>query len=131
MTKGKGAAADRHSLTVMVDAETLADLDRLAAKFGDTREHLLATAVMRFVDEELSCLPADPDDPLANLPPYEDPTPEGRALDVAGDEAARAFAAYVEIGEAEADRGQVFSQQEMEDWFLRRTAARGRSAAPE
>jgi predicted transcriptional regulator len=131
MTKGKDAAADRHSLTVTVEAEMLADIDRLAAEFGDTREHLLATAVMRFVHEELQCLPADPDDPLANLPPYEDPTPEGRALDLAGDEAAHAFAAYVKIGEDQADRGEVFSQEEMEDWFLRHTPARGRSAAAE
>jgi predicted transcriptional regulator len=115
----------------MLDGETLTDLDRLAAEFGNTREHLLATAVMRFVHEELACLPADPDDPLAALPAYQDPTPEGRALDAAGDEAARAFAAYVEIGEDEADRGIVFSQEEMEDWFLRHTAGRGRSAAAE
>jgi predicted transcriptional regulator len=131
MTKGKGAAADRHPLTVVVDAETLADLDRLAVEFGDTREHLLATAVMRFVREELECLPADPDDPFANLPPSEDPTAEGRALDLAGDEAARAFAAYIKIGEDQADRGEVFSQEAMEDWFLRHTAARGRFAAAE
>lgn len=129
MTKGKGAAADRHSLTVTVDSETLADLDRLAAEFGDTRERLLAAAVMRFVHEEWQSLPADLDDPLANMPPYPDPTPEGRALDLAGDEAARAFAAYIKIAEDQADRGEVFSQEEMEDWFLRHTAARGRSAA--
>lgn len=36
MTKGKAASADRQPLTVSLDAETLADLDRLAGEFETT-----------------------------------------------------------------------------------------------
>jgi predicted transcriptional regulator len=131
MTKGKAASADRQPLTISLDAETLADLDRLAVEFETTREHLLETAVLRFVNEEFVCLPSDADDPLANLPPYKDPSPEGQALDRAGDEAFRAFAAFIKVGEDCIERGEIVTQEEMEEWFARRVDLRGRSAAAE
>ena len=131
MTKGKAIPADGQMLSLRLDAETLAGLEELAAALGETREHLLVTAAMRFVAEELACLPPAAAAPLANLPPYQDPSPEGQALDRAGDEAARAFAAFVKVGEEDVARGRVFSQEEMEEWFAQRVAARTRPAAAE
>ncbi|HEY0311731.1 MAG TPA: hypothetical protein VGC56_04475 [Allosphingosinicella sp.] len=131
MTKGKAASADRQPVTVSLEGGTLADLDRLAKRLKTTRDHPVATAVLRFVDEESACLPPEPGDPLVNLPPYRDPTPEGLALDRAGEEAARAFAAFIKVGEDCIERGEVVSQEEMEKWFARRVDTRGRSAAAE
>jgi predicted transcriptional regulator len=124
------APAGRQPETVSLNAGLWADLDRLAAAWGTTREHVLETAVMRFVDEECFSLEGDAEDGPA-YPSYRDPSPEGQALDRATEEAERAFDAFIKVGEDQADRGEVVSQAEMERWFADRVAAGGRSAAAE
>jgi predicted transcriptional regulator len=126
--KAATAPAARRSGTVSLSADLWADIDRLAEAWSTTREHVLETAVMRFVDEECPILEGDAEDGSA-YPSYRDPSPEGQALDRATEEAERAFDAFIKVGEDQADRGEVVSQAEMERWFADRVATRGRSAA--
>jgi predicted transcriptional regulator len=123
------AMSKRAKVAAELDEETLAGLDRIAADWDVSREHVLATAVLRFVDEELTRLPLDPDDPLAKLPPYVETDPLAIALSEAEDKAREAFDAYMKAGEDAADAGDTISQEEMREWFAQRIAARRSAAA--
>lgn len=123
--------SNSHTVTAKVDNETLAGLERVAAHCERDIEHVVTTAVLRFVNEELRHLPLDPDDPFANLPPYVDPDPLAQALSEAERKAIEAMHAYLKVGDDAADRGETYSQEEMEEWFVRRVADRARAAAAE
>lgn len=118
-------------ITATLDSEWLADLDRLAALWECSREDVVTTAVLRFVNEEVGRLPPDPDDPLANLPPYVETDPLAIALNEAEQKAAEALDAYVKVGEDAADRGETISHEVMMRWFEDRVANRQRPAAAE
>jgi predicted transcriptional regulator len=121
------AMSKRAKVAVEIDEETLAGLDRIAADWGVTREHVLAAAVLRFVAEELSRLPREPDDPLGKLPPYVETDPLAIALNEAEDEAREAFDAYMKPAEDDIEAGRVIDHEE----FVRemRERYRSRSAA--
>lgn len=97
-----------------VDAETLADLTRLAEQMKCTVDHLVATAVHRFVNDEIGAITPDE---FAHLPPYQDPSPEGRALDQAEDAADAALRAFLKVGEDDIAAGRVHTQEEVEAMF--------------
>lgn len=100
-------------MTATLDAETLADLRRLAEHINCSVDHLVTTAVLRFVNEEIGALPREKDDPFADLPPYEDPTVEGRALSEAEAAHDAAFKAFIQVGEDAIARGDVISHEDL------------------
>lgn len=106
-------------LTAKIDAETLAGLERLAARFDCTVEHLVTTAILRFIDDESRDVP----EVIANLPPYFSPDPLTRALDEAQARHAEAFRAFIQPGLDAADRGDLIPHEEV---FDRIRARRGR-----
>lgn len=106
-----------HLVTAPLADATLVDLDRLAAHFGCTREHLVTTAVMRFVDEESRIFPGEFDD----RPPYVSDDPLEQVLRAAEEKAIEAMDAFLKESIEQADRGELISQEDMEAWF----AARG------
>jgi predicted transcriptional regulator len=116
-----------HKVAAALDADTLADLDRLAAKWGCTREHIATTAVLRFLNEETRHWPGEFD----NLPPYVETDPLAIALNEAEQKAADALDAFVSVGEEAADRGETISHEDIVRWFAERVAARQRPAAAE
>jgi predicted transcriptional regulator len=116
-----------HDLIARIDADTSADLDRLAAEWNCTREQIATTAILRFLDEETRHWPTEFDD----LPAYVETDPLAVALNEAEQKAAEALHAYLKVGEDAAERGELISQEEMERWFAERVAARKRSAAAE
>lgn len=116
------APADRQPATVSLDPVVLADLDELAQAWSTTREHLLETAVMRFVDEERPVIADDPEDGPVH-PPYRDPSPEGQALDRA-EEAACALDAYIKVGEDDLDSGRWVSHEQLVQELRERRANR-------
>lgn len=118
----------RQAISAEIDDGTLADLKRLAEHMDCTLEHLAATAILRFVNDEIGAItPSE----LAHLPAYRDPTPEGRVLDEAQDRAAKAFRAYIKVGTDAVDRGDFVSHDEMKRWFASRKADRARAEAAE
>lgn len=106
-----------------VDEETLADLRQLAERFDCTVEHLVTTAVMRFVNEER----AGPSDDFDGLPPYVDPDPLARNLTDAERRAVEAWKAYLQpaLDDLEAgrtvDHGDLMRQ--MRERYRSRNAA--------
>lgn len=98
-------------------------LDRLAAHFGCTRDHLVATAVMRFVDEESRIFPGEFD----HLPPYEDPEPLAKNLAEAERRVAEAWSAYLKPAEDDIEAGRMVdhkdSMRELRERYSSRDAA--------
>ncbi|MBV9883564.1 MAG: hypothetical protein JO276_11190 [Sphingomonadaceae bacterium] len=106
-------------ITASVDEATLADLRQLAEEFGCTVEHLVATAVLRFVDEERARLPGE----SGELPPYVDPDPLARALSEANGRAGDALRAYLQPALDDLEAGRTISHEEV----MRRMRERHRS----
>lgn len=98
-----------HVVTGALDDETLALLDRLAEHFGCTREHLVTTAVIRFVDEESRIFPGEFD----HLPPYVSDDPKQMALTEAEAAVADAWRALIEEGEEAIKRGDLISHEDL------------------
>lgn len=98
-----------HVVTGALDDETLALLDRLAEHFGCTREHLVATAVMRFVAEESRIFPGEFD----HLPPCVSDDPRMIALDAAEAAVADAWRALAEEGEDAIERGDFVAHEDL------------------
>ena len=105
-----------HQITGRLDDDTLRDLEQLAVHFDCSLEHLVTTAVMRFVNEESRIFPGEFDD----LPAYISPDPLARQLDEASRQAHEALMAYLKPAIESADRGDLISQEEMEAWFASR-----------
>jgi predicted transcriptional regulator len=108
MTKGKAvpANASRGSSRVEIHLgrETLADLDALAEQLDCTREHLIETAVLRFVGEEA---PIDP--MFKDLPPYRSPELDWEAIDRAN----ASMESFVKKGEEAIDRSEWISHEDL------------------
>ena len=102
-----------------IDEATLGDLQRLAQRSGCTVEHLVATAVLRFVHEECGALPED----SGELPPYVDPDPLARALSEANGRATEALRAYLQPALDDLDAGRSIPHEEV----MRRMRERHRS----
>jgi len=98
-----------HRVIAALDDETMQDLERLAAHFGCSVEHLATTALMRFVNEESRLFPTEFDD----LPAYESPDPLVQALYEANRKAAEAFAAFIKPAEEAAERGELIPHEEL------------------
>ena len=96
----------RRGIPVTLDPQTLADLDRLAAHFGCPPDHLIVTAVMRFVDEEIGAIA---EDLFADIPPYRDPKLDWKAIDKAN----ASFRAFLKVGEEAIERGDVVSHEQV------------------
>lgn len=123
----------------------VADLDKIAAHWDCTREHVVATAVLRLISEELNYVPEVRAE-WADLPPYVETDPLAIALHDAEQKAVEALRAYLKPAEddiaagrvlsheemmAELESGRLISQDEMESWFAERIRARKPAAAAE
>jgi predicted transcriptional regulator len=106
-------------ITATVDEATLADLQQLAEGSGCTVEHLVTTAVLRFVDEERTAVP----DQLGELPPYVDSDPLARALGEAEGRAIDALKAYLQPALDDLEAGRSIPHEEV----MRRMRERHRS----
>lgn len=118
----------QEAISAAVDAETLGDLRRLAEHMNCSIDHLVTTAVLRFVGEEMGAITPDE---FAHIPPFVSTDPTSRALHDAEHEARVAMRAFLKVGEDAVERGEVFSQEEMELWFAERVAARSQAATAE
>lgn len=99
-----------HPVTGEVPAEYHADLLRLAERWNVPVDHLVTTAVVRFVAEESRVLYKDE---FADLPHYEDPSPTARALAEAQAKVREALDAYVKEGTDAIERGEVISHEDL------------------
>lgn len=107
-----------------VDTETFADLKRLAAHMKCSVDHLVATAVIRFVNEEIGAITPDE---FPDLPPYISTDPTTRALDEAERAARIAMRAFLQVGVDDLDAGRTYSHEEVMQEMRERAA--GRQAA--
>lgn len=94
------------AVAVDLDEKTLAELDRLCAHLGRTREHLVMTAILRFVGEEIGAIT---EDEFADLPPYRSPDLDWEAIDKAN----ASFHAFLQAGIDDLDAGRVVSHEEL------------------
>ncbi len=92
-----------------LDEESVADLDKLAAEWGCTREHLVATAVLRFLGEKTRHWPTEFDE----LPPFEETDPLAIALNEAEEKARDAMRAFLKVGEDAIARGDTISHEDL------------------
>lgn len=97
-------------VTGEVPADYHADLLRLAELWSLPVDHLVATAVIRFVAEESRVLYKDE---FAHLPPYVDASPTARALDEAQARAREALEAYIGEGTDAIECGDVISHEDL------------------
>lgn len=116
------------AINATVDDETFADLQKLAEHMNCSVDYLVATAVYRFVGEEIGAITPDE---WAHIPPYVSTEPTARALHEAESKAHTAMRAFLKVGEDAVERGETHSQEEMERWFADRVAARSQAAAAE
>ena len=98
------------AITATVDDETLADLGRLAEHMNCTVDHLVTTAVLRFVGEEIGAITPDA---FAHLPCYVETEPTALALDEAEGKARAALRAYLQEGTDAIARGDVISHEDL------------------
>jgi predicted transcriptional regulator len=106
-------------ITASLDEATLANLQQLAERFGCTVEHLVTTAVLRFVDDEGAGLAED----LGELPPYVDSDPLARAFSEANGRTIDALRAYLQPALDDLQAGRTTSHEEV----VRRMRERHRS----
>ena len=100
------AMSKSHSVAADLDAEALADLKRLAKHFGCSVEHLVATAVMRFLNDEIATIT---EDPFAELPPYRNADLDWDLMEKADAD----FAAFIKRGEDAIAQGDFVSHEEL------------------
>ena len=113
MSKTQQVAAD-------LNAETMASLERLARHMDCSVPHLIATAVYRFVNDEL---PAITPDEFAHIPAYREPELDWEAIDRAD----ASLDAFIKVGEDDIDAGRFHTHEEVEAIF--RAKREKRSAA--
>jgi predicted transcriptional regulator len=92
-----------------VDEETLSGLRQLAERFDCSVEHLVATAVLRFVSEESGASSGDFD----GLPPYVDPDPLARNLEDAERRTVEAWKAYLQPALDDLKAGRTVDHEEL------------------
>ncbi len=105
-----------------LDDADVAGLDRLCEHLGVSREHLVATAILRFVREEMRELP-DSDSEGVHFPPYVETDPLTLALNEAEENAAEALRAYLKPGEDDIAAGRLIDHED----FMREMRERYRS----
>ena len=98
------------AISAAVDSETLADLQRLAEHMDCSVDHLVTTAVLRFVNEEIGAITPDE---FAGLPDYVPTEPTARALYNAKEAAHRALLAFLKEGEDDIANGRVISHEDL------------------
>jgi predicted transcriptional regulator len=96
-------------IAASVDEETLTGLGQLAERFDCTVEHLVATALLRFVNEESGASPGDFD----GLPPYADPDPLARNLEDAERRTVEAWKAYLQPALDDLEAGRIVDHDEL------------------
>jgi len=102
-------------ITAELDSQAAADLDRLAAEWGCTREQIAATALLRFLNEETRHWPSEFD-----VPDYVETDPLTVALEGAERAALEAFEAYIKPAEDDIAAGRLIDHDE----FMREMRAR-------
>ena len=112
------------AVTAALDTETLSDLQRLASHMNCSVDHLVTTAVLRFVNDEIGAITPDE---FAHLPPFVSTDPTSRALAEAQERYDAAFDAFVQVGEDDLAAGRSYSQEEVEAMF--KVRQEGRNAA--
>lgn len=91
-----------------IDEASVANLDKLASEWECTREHLVATAVLRFLNDETRHWPSEFDD----LPPYVETNLLAIALNEAEAKAAEALDAFLKVGEDDIEAGRVIDHED-------------------
>jgi len=104
----------QEAISAAIDAETLDDLERLAKHMDCSVDHLVTTAVLRFVGEEIRAIMPDE---FPHIPRYVSTDPTTRALDDAQERYDAAFNAFVQVGEDDLIAGRSYSQEEVEAMF--------------
>lgn len=105
------------AVAAALDAETLSDLERLAEHMDCSVEHLVTTAVLRFVNEEIRAITPDE---FAHLPGYRTPELDWKAID----KGQASFDAFIQAGIDDLDAGRTFSHEEVMREMRERAATR-------
>lgn len=105
-----------------LDDATVAQLDLLCEHFGDTREHLVAAAILRFVQAEEQALPGYGAE-WAQSPPFVESDPLASALNDAEAKAVTALEDYLEPAERDIAAGRTIDHED----FMREMRERYRS----
>ena len=98
------------AVTAAIDDETFADLRRLAEHMDCTVDHLVATAVYRFVNDEIRAITPDE---FAHIPRYVPEEPTARTLYDAEEVAHQALLAFLKEGEDDIANGRVVSHEDL------------------
>lgn len=94
------------SIPASLARETAVDLDRLARHFNCSREDLVATAVARFVNDEIGAITPDE---FAHIPPFRTPELDWEAID----KASASFEAFLKEGSDAIKRGDTVSHEKV------------------
>lgn len=106
------------AVTAALDAEALADLKRLAEHMDCSIDHLVTTAVLRFVNDEIGAITPDE---FAHLPtPPRDPSLDWDAID----KARASLSAWLKEGEDAIERGDIISHEDLMAGMRKRYAKR-------
>jgi hypothetical protein len=97
-------------VTADLNAETMASLERLAGHMDCSVPHLVATAVYRFVKDEL---PTITPDEFAHIPADREPDLDWEAIDRAD----ASFDAFIKVGEDDVEAGRFHTHEEVEAIF--------------
>lgn len=107
-------------IETQIDARTFADLERLARRLDASIDHLITTAIMRFVDEEVGVFE---EERLPGPPSFATLQPELAPLD----DAAEAMHAFLRKGLDDLEAGRVIPHEDVMREL--RARHRARSAA--
>lgn len=102
--------------------EIVAEFDRICEHLRGSREHLVATAILRFMQDEMRHLPGYGSE-RAHLPPYVETDPSAVALNEADGKAAEALRAYLKPAEDDIEAGRLIDHED----FMREMRERYRS----
>lgn len=108
------------AISAAVDDETFADLQKLAEHMNCSVDHLVATAVYRFVNDEIRAIAPDQ---FADIPGYRDPELDWAAIDTAQ----ASFNAFLQRGIDDLEAGRTIPHEEVMREMRERAA--GRQAA--
>lgn len=111
------AMSKAHPIAAQVDAKTLADLERLAEHMGCTIDHLVTTAVLRLVNNEIGAIIPDE---FAHVPPYRTPELDWQAID----KGQASFDAFLQAGIDDLDAGRTIPHEEVMREIRARVATR-------
>ncbi len=116
--------SNSEQVAAALDPKSLADLDKLAAEWACTREHIATTALLRFLSEETRHWPT----PFDQIPPPDDDEPTAVALSAAEDAYHEALEAFVQVGEDAIERGELYTHEEVMAFLRARYGSRKNAA---